>query len=134
MPAVVDDGQHDVVALLRRPLALLDRLHAGGEVRLEVLQLGRLLREVHLSLAALDLRAGHILLKLLGRHDVHDLAHHRRQLGDVDELGEARDRLVIAGGVLLQLGDGLAERAGPCVELLQPALGQHLRLHEPLQV
>ncbi len=102
MPAVVDDGQHDVVALRGRALALGNLLHPRAEAGNEPGLLARLFGEVELSLAALQLRAGDVLLKLLAGHHVHNLPHHRGQFGDVDELGKARHRLVFASGVLFE--------------------------------
>ena len=74
----------------------------------------------------------HIFAQVLRHHHIREGAEHGDQLGDVDELREARDRLVLAGGLQFELGRGVAEGRGPGVELVQAALEQRRVADQPL--
>ena len=68
-----------------------------------------------------------IFAQVRRQHHVRERAEHGDQLGDVDELAEARHRPVFAGGLQLEFGRGVAEGGGPGVELVQATLAQRLR-------
>ena len=63
-----------------------------------------------------------MLPQVLRHHHVREGPEHRDQLGDVHESREARDRLVLAGRLELELGRDVAEGRGPGVELVQAAI------------
>ena len=133
MAAVGDHGEQDVVALLRLPLAGLDRLDPLGQVTLigeEGLARGR---GDDLPTPSHDRRELQILAEVgfeddVGRHPID-----RHEVGDIDELAESRDRLVEAGRLKLELGPRLPEIGRPGVELLDAALLKRVRLDEALQ-
>ncbi|GAV36357.1 hypothetical protein ROTAS13_04044 [Roseomonas sp. TAS13] len=133
MPAIGDNRKQDVVALVRLALPLLDRVDPLGQhllIRLEGQARGR---GQDLPLAGADRRQPGIAAQVGLAHHIRDRAEHGDQVGDVDEVREARHRLVVARGLEFQLGHGIAESAGPSVELVQAALGQGVGLHEALQ-
>ncbi|UZO99246.1 Hypothetical protein RMHFA_05569 (plasmid) [Roseomonas mucosa] len=133
VPAVGNDGEQDVLALLGLTLSRLDRLDALGQVALVGLEGRAGGGGDDLALAARDRGQPQVLPQVVLQHHVRDGAEHGDQVGHVDELGEARHRLVEAGGLQFQLGAGIAEIGRPGVELLDATLLQHLRLHEALQ-
>ncbi len=124
MPAVGDHRQQDVVARLRRAVALLDRLDALGEQGLVALERGGRLRGEDLPLAGRNRRHLHVVPQVLRHHHVGERAEHGDQLRHVDEGGEARDGLVFARRLQLELGRDIAEGRRPGVELVQAALAQ----------
>ena len=130
--AVGYDRKQDVVALLGFALALFDRLDALSQNLLIGLEGGARGNGDDLALAAGDLRELEILSKLRLQDDVGEVAEHRNEFGDVDELGEPADRLVEARGLQLEVRGRLAEGGGPGVEFLNAALGKHFGLEEPL--
>src|SRR5271166_2053043 len=133
MAPVGDDGELDVVALLWPAAAFLDVFDAPGQYLLvgaeRVARLGR----DELTLAALDARQFQVVPQIILEHDIRDGAEHIDQLGDVDKLREALDRLVAAGGLQLELGAGVAESGRPGVELVNAALVQQALVLEPRQ-
>ena len=72
------------------------------------------------------------LSKLRLQDDVGEVAEHRDELRDVDELGEPGDRFVEARGLQFEVRGRLAEGGGPGVEFLNAALGEHFGLEEAL--
>ena len=107
------------------PVALLDRLDALVEQALVGLEgRGSARRGDDLALAAARSGTFTIAAQVLRQHHVRERAEHGDQLGDVDELREARHRLVLAGGLQLEFGRGVAEGGRPGVELVQAALAQ----------
>ncbi len=133
VPAVGDDCEQDVVARLGRTRARLDGLDPRIQLALVGAERGARRRGHDLALAALHRRQLQVLAQVVLERHVGDAPEHRDQLGDVDELSEARHRLVAAGRLQFEFGAGVAEQAGPCVELVDAALRQRVRLHEPLQ-
>ena len=85
-----------------------------------------------LALAAGDARHLYEFAQVLRQHHVRERAEHGDQLGDVDELREARHRPVLARGLQFEFGRRVAEGGRPRVELVQAALAQRRMVHQPL--
>ena len=131
--AIGDDGEQDVVTLLGLARALLDDVDPLGKRLLVALEVRTGRRGEDLPLAGAQCRQFCVGAQVGLAHHVRDGAEHRDQVGDVDEVGKTRDRLVVARGLQLQLGHGVAEGRGPGVELVQAALLECVGLHEALQ-
>ena len=130
--AIGDDRQQDIVAGLRRAVALLDRLDALAEQGLIALESRRRLGGEDLPRAGGEGRDFDILAQVGRQHHVGEGAEHGDQFGHVDEGGEAAHRLVFARWLQLQLRRGVAEGRRPGVEFVQPALQQRRVAEEAL--
>ena len=125
--AVGDDREQDVVALLRLPLAFLDRLDPLRQMTLIGEEGLARRRGDDLPTPSRDRRQLQILAEVgleddVGRHPID-----RHQVGDIDELAESGDRLVEAGRLKLELRPRLPEIGRPGVEFLDAALLQARR-------
>ena len=116
--AVGDDREQYIVTGLRRAVAFLDRGDALIQQALVRLEGRGRLRGDDLALAATGTRDLHKAAQVLRQHHVRERAEHGDEFGDVDELREARHRPVLARGLQLELGRGVAEGGRPCVELV----------------
>ena len=131
--AVGDDRQQDIVARLRRPVPLLDRLDAFVEQALIGLEGGARLGRDDLAFAAGDRR--HLDEMPADPSGSTTSAKERNMAissGTLTNSREARDRPVFAGGLKLELGRGVAEGRGPGVEFVQAALRQRSVIHQSL--
>ena len=90
-------------------MPLIEDLLVGAEHR-------RCFGRHELALAAGDPGQFEVLAEIALLNDIGEVAEDVDQFGNVDELGEARRRLIEAGGLQLQLGLRLTEVRGPGIE------------------
>ncbi len=122
--AIGDDLQENVVTLLGPARASLDLVDPSRQFLLVRTEGVAGVRRDKPTATALDAGQLQVTAQVVLQHHVGDGAEHVDQFGDVDELREAFDRLVIAGGLQLQLGARVAKGAGPRVELVDAAIPQ----------
>ena len=128
MAAVGDDGEQDVVALLRvcGSVASIALIRSCEMALIGEEGLARRGGD-DLPAPACDRRQLQILAEVGLEHHVRHHAIDRHEIGDIDELAEPGDRLVEAGRLKLELGPRFPETGRPGVELLDAALLQARR-------
>ena len=126
MAAIGNDREQNVVTGLGRTFALLDRLDPAIEHLLIGLEQRRRLGCQDLPPPGRDVGHLNVLPEILGHDDIGEGPEHGDQFRDVDEGGEAADRLVFAGWLDFELGRRVAEAGGPSIELVQSALSKCL--------
>ena len=121
---IIDDRQDNVIALLWRATAGLDRTHTRRQFVFVGFLVGRHFDGDHLPFTALEGWQADVLAKLCRTYHVHDLPDHHGQFRNIHELGKAGLRFIAAARLIFQCSDSIAKGACPGVEVTKCALVQ----------